>query len=138
MDDQAEPEWWQTLFDEKYLSTYIDRLTPEQTTKEVDFIVSTLDLEKGAKILDLACGHGRHSLELAKRGYRVTGVDYSEHFINIAKENAKKENVNVTYTQGDMREISYKDEFDAVVNIFTSFGYFKDDSDNVKVFKKNL
>jgi len=126
-------EWWQAVFDEKYLDTYIDVLTPERTETEVAFIIDKLKLSKGSSILDLACGHGRHSMELAKQGYKVVGVDYSEHFIAIAKREAVAKNIRVEFIQKDMRKICYQKEFDAVINIFTSFGYFKDESDDALV-----
>ena len=62
-------DWWKTLFDQKYLDTYLTDLTPERTSQEVDFVVKTTKLTPHDKILDLACGHGRHSIELAKRGF---------------------------------------------------------------------
>lgn len=129
-------EWWQTVFDDKYLNTYIDVLPTERTKKEVSFIINKLDLPKGASILDLACGHGRHALKLAQHDFDVTGVDYSQHFIDIAKKQATEKKINIKFVQADMRELSYKEEFDAVINVFTSFGYFKKESDNVLTLRK--
>lgn len=133
---QQKTQWWQTLFDEKYLKTYVDILNPEAAKQQVSFIIKKLNLKKGAKILDLACGHGRHAIELARRGYDVTGLDYSKHFINIARETAKKFKIDVKFVQGDMRRLSHVNKFDAVINMFTSFGYFDDENDNIKVLNK--
>lgn len=132
----SKKEWWEGVFGEKYLKTYADIITPVKTKMQVDFLVKKLKLKKGAAILDLACGHGRHSIELAKKGFKVTGVDFSKYLIKIAQENAKNQNVDADFIRGDMRELPFKNKFDAVINIFTSFGYFNNEEDNVKVIKK--
>ena len=87
---------------------------------------------KGSKILDLACGKGRHALYLAKKGYQTTGVDLSEESISKAKEH-KIENAH--FEVHDMRETFIEKEFDYVFNLFTSFGYFEKDEENLKVLK---
>lgn len=128
-------EWWKTVFDERYLKTYVDLITPDRTGKEVSLMLERLQLQKGARILDLACGYGRHAIELAKRGCRVTGVDFSKHFIELAKKEAKKQNVHVSFIRDDMRRIAFRNRFDAVINIFTSFGYFEDENDHALVLR---
>ncbi|QQG42574.1 MAG: class I SAM-dependent methyltransferase [Candidatus Giovannonibacteria bacterium] len=133
---KSKKQWWKTLFDEKYLKTYIDTVTPELTKRQIPFLLKRLQLKKGAEILDLACGHGRHAIELAKRGYKVTGLDFSKHFIDIAKKDANEKGVKVNFIQGDMRNLSFVNKFDAIINIFTSFGYFDDESDNELVLRK--
>lgn len=129
----AKKDWWQSVFDDKYLKTYVDIVTPELTRKQVDFLVKSLKLNKKQKILDLACGYGRHSLELVRRGYNVTGFDYSNYFLKQAKSIAKKEKLNVEFIQGDFRKLPFRNEFDAVINMFTSFGYFDQAKENRKV-----
>ncbi len=129
-------EWWQDVFDERYLKTYVDIITPEVTVKQVSFIHKNLGLKKGAKILDLACGHGRISIELAKLGYKVTGLDYSKHFIEIARKEAKEQDAQVEFIREDMRNLNSINKFDVILNIFTSFGYFKDENDDIKVIQK--
>lgn len=129
-------EWWETTFDKKYTITYVDATPYELTKKQVNFLQKNLKLKKGAKVLDLACGFGRHSIELAKRGYDVTGVDCSKHLIRLAREEAIKQNVKVTFIQEDIRRIAFKNEFDAVINMFTSFGYFKNEKDHPLVLGK--
>ena len=128
------PEFdFDAVFDpEDYLYFYESHLTDEQTDKEVEFIVSQLGLSAEMNILDLACGHGRHANRLAGRGFNVTGADRSAGFLEIAKTNAKKKGLNVEYIQQDMRDISFENEFDRVLMLFTSFGYF-DDVENRKV-----
>ena len=93
-----------------------------------------LELDKSLKILDLACGHGRHANRLAKLGHKVMGVDITQGFLENAKNDAKKNGVWVKYIQKDMREISFEEEFDRVVLLFGSLGYFED-SENLKVVK---
>lgn len=128
-------EWWQEFFGEDYLKCYKDITEHEGTKKEVDFIIDIIKPKKKDKILDLCCGYGRHSIEIAKRGYKIAGFDYSEYLLNIAKYNAEKENLKIGFIQGDTRKLNFKNEFNLIINIFTSFGYFKDDKDNEKVIK---
>lgn len=121
-------DWWKTLFDQKYLDTYLDELTVERTSKEVDFTIRAAKLAPHDKILDLACGHGRHSIELARRGFNVIGLDYSEPFIEKAKEDAEEAGVRVEFMQGDMKELPFNEEFDVILMLFTAFGYFDTES----------
>lgn len=133
---ESENVWWKTMFDEKYLDTYLSTLTPERTSSEVDFIVKAGNLKPDEKILDLACGHGRHDIELAKRGFsHITGVDYSETFINKAVHDASEHGVKVDFQRGDMRNLGFENEFDVVLTLFTTFGYF-DDKGNRNVLKE--
>lgn len=99
----------------------------------MDGIEKVLRLRTGARVLDLACGAGRHSIELAQRGYGVEGCDLSEALLKAARAAARKARVQVRFTRGDMRGLAYKGEFDAVINVFTSFGYFDRDEDDRKV-----
>ncbi|MCP5053159.1 MAG: class I SAM-dependent methyltransferase, partial [bacterium] len=91
---------------------------------------------KGTHILDLCCGPGRHSVELAKKGFRVTGVDRTPFLMNKAKEKAKTENVDVEWVLEDMREFSRPNSFDLVLNLFSSFGFFETEEDNLEVLKQ--
>lgn len=117
-----------------YLLVYSPMLTPEISLQQTDFVIKALNLEKGAKILDLCCGFGRISNRLAEQGYKVVGLDSSQGFLDIARDEAQKLNIEVEYVQGDMRHIPFEDEFDAVINIFTSFGFFSD-NDNFDVLR---
>lgn len=115
------------MFDQKYLDTYLPDLTPERTKKEVDFIIKSAKLRPAEKILDLACGHGRHSIELSSRGFsRITGLDYSTIFIQKARADADKAKVAVEFLEGDMRNLPFTEKYDVVLSLFTSFGYFED------------
>lgn len=107
----------------------------ENTGKEVDFIVKALGLKGNERILDLACGFGRHSLELARRGYKVTGVDYTAAYIDDAVLNAKKENLDVDFILAHVLSLSYLEEFDVVLNMADgAIGYFDTEEDNLKLF----
>lgn len=97
------------------------------TEQEIHFITQILNLPDRASILDLYCGYGRHAIELAKLGFQVTGIDATADFLNIASQKAKEEKVRLTFEQRDMRELEYKEEFDAVINMFAAFGYFSDE-----------
>src|SRR6266702_1137668 len=130
-----ETPWYKTFFAEDYLRIY-SFLTPERTGREVDGIVRLLDLPPGSAILDLCCGHGRHALALAKRGYRVTGQDLSEVFLQRAQAEAEAQGVQVRWLQSDMRMIPFESEFDAVINIFTAFGYLENEDEDQQVLQQ--
>jgi len=115
------------VFNEDYLYFYEEILTAERTEEDVAKIVELLDLQPGAEILDCPCGHGRIANALAERGFRVTGIDASAFFLARARADAAARGVDVEYVQGDMRNLPWRDRFDALVNWFTSFGYFSDD-----------
>jgi SAM-dependent methyltransferase len=89
----------------------------------VDFVLGRLRLPAGARILDLPCGYGRHAALLARRGFRVVGVDLSPAMLAEARRRYA-EGPRLRFRRADMRHIAYRDEFDAVVNLYTSFGYF--------------
>lgn len=101
------------------------------TPKEVDHLLRLLDLAPGAAVLDLGCGPGRHALELARRGYRVTGVDRTKLYLDEAR--AQAGNLPVEFVGADMREFCRPQAYAGVVNLFSSFGYFEDRNDNVQV-----
>lgn len=129
-------EWWQDAFDGKYLKAYADTVTPARTQREIKFLKKILKLKRGMKILDLACGYGRHAIKLAKLGCQVTGLDSSKYFIELANKNAGKQNVTVKFILGDMRNLAFVNKFDVILSMFTSFGYFHDESDHALVLRK--
>lgn len=100
---------------------------------QVDFILSAGGISPGMQVLDLCCGTGRHSVEMAGRGITVTGVDRTGSYILKARERAAEAGVDAEFIVGDMREYHRPDFYDAVINIFTSFGYFRDRKDDRKV-----
>jgi D-alanine-D-alanine ligase len=120
-------EWWETFFDENFTRLGLEPIEPDRTRKETDFIVGALQLEKGSRVLDLGCGVGRHSLELARRGFpHVTGLDFSRPSLDRAIGQAEREGLPVRFIEGDMRRIPFEGELDAAFSFFTSFGYFDD------------
>jgi SAM-dependent methyltransferase len=129
-------EWWQTFFDEDYLVTGFRQINRRKTLSDIRFIRRTLPLRKGSRILDVCCGIGRHALELSKLGYRVTGVDYSQSYIEIARKQARKRGLRTVFEQCDMRTLPYRSAFDSAICMWTSFGYFDDESDNLATLKR--
>ncbi len=96
----------------------------------IDLLINTLQLEKGKRVLDLACGKGRHSLQLNAKGFEVIGLDLSEHSIQEAHSYA---NDTLDFFVHDMRQLFWSDHFDLVVNLFTSFGYFHNKKDDQRM-----
>jgi len=123
--------WYEDLFNQDYDRIYFPTFTPERNSAEVDFIESALKIPKGGCVLDVACGHGRHAIELAKRGYQVTGIDFSPRFIKMAIESSNSNGIsNAVFLVGDMRQTHFVNRFDAAFSYFTSFGYFSDLENN--------
>lgn len=120
------------FFGPDYLVEYEETLPEERTTKEVDFVEKTLDLQADMTILDVPCGHGRHAVKLAKRDYNVTGFELNEFFLQEARKAAEAVGVNVRFEQGDVRELTYNGEFDVALNLFTAMGYFDTDEDDLR------
>jgi ubiquinone/menaquinone biosynthesis C-methylase UbiE len=104
-------QWYEELFENSAVS-YDKEIYTQGTIGEVDFIEKEINFDKSKKILDIGCGTGRHAIELAKRGYDVTGIDYSEAQLKRAKEKAKNENVKITFLQADARKLSFNNQFD--------------------------
>lgn len=123
-------DWFETWFDTTYYHTLYKHRDDKEAEKFISNLLEYLKLPNGSKCLDLACGKGRHSLFLNKKGLNVTGLDLSVNSIESAKS---LENDTLRFDVHDMREV-YKDEkFDAIFNLFTSFGYFDSNVDNLKV-----
>lgn len=107
----------------------------EDTKRQVDFIIEKLELQGGERILDLACGFGRHSLEFARRGYDVIGVDITTEYVDYATQQADREKLNAKFVCADIREIEYENEFDVVLNMADgAVGYLENDEENLKIF----
>jgi SAM-dependent methyltransferase len=131
---EVTPDWWRTSFGPGYLALY-DGYLAERTPVEIDQLEALLRLQPPARILDLPCGQGRHAIELARRGYDVTGVDLSPYMLGVAKSRAAAGGIRVRWRLGDMRQPIAGETFDLVINLFTSFGYFADDADDRAVLK---
>ncbi|HEY6052362.1 MAG TPA: methyltransferase domain-containing protein [Gaiellaceae bacterium] len=122
----ADPRWYESLFGEDWLRIAAGQ--DESALADVDVLVDLLGLEPGARILDCPCGTGRHSAELARRGFRVTGVDLNEQPLEVARGRG----VDADFRQGDMRALPVDGPFDAVLNLWTSLGYFEDEADDAR------
>lgn len=125
----------QKAFDiDDYLYFYRPMLSPERSDKETEFLIKALDMRAGDSVLDVCCGFGRHTNRLASRGMKVTGLDISEGFLQIARQEAEDLANRPQYILSDMRNISFSKEFDHILSLFTSFGYY-DDETNLKIIK---
>lgn len=133
-----DPNWFETFFDEHWLTISTATHSPERSAAQVEFLIEALGLETGHRVLDLPCGHGRHSVELARRNLRVVGVDLNEEPLEAAREAANEAAVTVDFRRGDMREIEFREEFDAVLNLWTSFGYFDTEAEDQVVLDRAL
>lgn len=123
-DDAFWETWHPLIFSSRHM---------ENAAGEVDKIIHLLEITPRAHILDFGCGIGRHSLELARRNYQVTGVDRTLSYLEEAKNRAKREKLTVKFIREDMRTFQRPDTFDAVINMFTTFGYFEDDEDDRQI-----
>ncbi|CAI7979922.1 Methyltransferase type 11 [Frankia sp. Hr75.2] len=120
---EPSPEWFTEFFTELPNEFWRRAATPEMTAADVDFVETRLGLAPGSRIIDVPCGSGRHSLALAERGHRVTGVDLSAEAIEHARRAAAATGTAVKFVLGDMREIAPSGSFDAAVCLGNSFGY---------------
>jgi SAM-dependent methyltransferase len=123
----AAREWWRTFFSGVAVDCWLQATTAEQTQREADFIQQILQVSSPANLLDVPCGGGRHSLALAARGYRLTGVDLSSEFLATARSAAAERSLQVHWEQRDMRELPWTGEFDGAFCFGNSFGYYEDD-----------
>lgn len=125
-------DWFATWFDSPYYHKLYANRDFSEAEHFLNKLVSELKILENAHILDLACGRGRHSLFLNKKGFRVTGLDLSKNSIDSLQEYNSD---TLKFDVWDMREVYMSDTFDYVFNLFTSFGYFDDENDNLKVLK---
>ena len=129
----APADWWATYFDEQYLLEYQPLFTPVDDRKQVRRLLELLELPAGSRILDVPCGQGRHAHLLAESGLDVDGLDYSAKL--LARAIDRGIGPNLRYLRGDMRRMPsrWSGRFDAVANLFTSFGFFIDPADDARV-----
>ncbi|HKJ34879.1 MAG TPA: methyltransferase domain-containing protein, partial [Balneolales bacterium] len=126
--------WFEEWFDSPlYEKMYANR-DDKEAAQLADLLKEVMPAEQYSEILDLGCGRGRHSINFAERGYHVTGIDLSEVAIQKARSKAKKMNLDIEFIVGDMRKPLDR-TFDGIINLFTSFGYFRDDEENRKVLR---
>jgi len=127
-------KWYEHSFGEDYLVVYKHRSRLD-ASKEVEKLVKWLKLKETDFILDLCCGMGRHTIALAERGFRVVGVDLSETLLSKAVQSSTR--LSIPFIKGEMRNLPFVNHtFDVVINLFTSFGYFEDDQENIKALRE--
>ncbi len=139
LESYVKPDWWQYLFNANYLKTDGDVVEDETITKsEIDLFVNILNPERQSSILDLCCGQGRHSLELAKRGFEhLSGLDRSNYLVTRADTLNKQQGSKINYQEGDARQLPFADNaFDFVILAGNSFGYFESEQDDLKVLQE--
>jgi SAM-dependent methyltransferase len=125
-------EWFEEWFDSPYYHVLYEKHDEREARKMVDNMMAVLGITPDARVLDLACGKGRHSRYLAELGYDVTGLDISLNSISDARQ---FEHERLAFYQHDMRKLFRTNYFDAVINMFTSFGYFYKESDHLHVMQ---
>ena len=128
-----EVPWYEEFFAEAYPETNRRKVGRPAGEREVEFLIRELRLTPGMRVLDVGCGAGYHAVPLARRGFKVVGLDLSERMLADARAAAREADVAVEWMQSDMRGLAWQGAFDAVINMFTSFGYFPDDRDNFRV-----
>ncbi len=129
-------EWWESYFDAQYLLEYEPIFSPARDRADVVRLIDVLGLPAGERLLDVPCGQGRHAHLLTEAGFDVTGVDYSKHLLDVARKRGT--GPTLRYVQADMRTLParWTGRFAAVLNLFTSFGFFMDPADDVRVVRE--
>lgn len=124
---RLDSEWYKNFFHGIVLDMWRQAVSPEQTRRDVDFLERALRLAPDSRVLDVPCGAGRHSIPLASRGHRLTGVDLSAGMIKEAREQAAAAGLEIEWREGDLRDLSWRSEFDGGFCFGNSFGYLNPD-----------
>ncbi len=119
--------WFEDIFDEDYLRT-LPFLTPQATQMEAQFVMDALAISAGSQVLDVGCGYGRHAMELAARGYHVVGLDSSLPLLLRGADEAQRRGLTINFVHGDMRDMAFDAQFDGAYCLFSTFGYFDDET----------
>ncbi len=128
-------DWFEDWFaSDEYLTVYSHRDQAEAEKLRRLILDKTL-LPAGSRILDLACGAGRHAIAFAEKGFRVTAIDLSENLLNIGRQEALRHKVSVEFSRQDIRTVTVSGGFQLALNLFTSFGYFEEDEENFGIFR---
>lgn len=128
-------EWFRTWFDSPYYKILYSNRSEEEAAHFIDSLLDFINLPERSRVLDLACGRGRHSIYLNEKGFNVVGIDLSNNSISDAK---KHENARLHFLTEDMRSFDLGVKFEAIFNLFTSFGYFESQEENKKVLQRIL
>lgn len=133
MQPNIDPQWYRKI----WTLDILNQSWVEETVEQVNFLVWALNLKGQAHILDLACGYGRHAIELARRGFTVTGVDITPAYVDYANAMAQKEHLPASFVCADLRDITYQSEFDVALNLADgAIGYLENDVENLKIFDR--
>lgn len=127
--------WWRKTFNQDYLDIYGPHLET-RTASEISGLLQICPLALGSSVLDLGCGHGRHSVELAKLGFRVTGLDQSKLFLDKARARAEQLGVSVEWVQGCYFDLSWKNRFDLTISMYHSFGYCDQEAQQEQLLRR--
>ncbi len=127
-----DPQWYESFFGDDWLEL-AGQPDEQKNRADADFLVDKLGLDRGARVLDMACGQGRHAVELAARGFRVTGLDISKPSLGVARERAAARGLDLELVRLDMRSLAAEGEFDAVFNFCSSFGFFATEEEDRRV-----
>ena len=128
-------QWYETLF-ENYAQKYDNEIFTQGTVGECDFIEKEIKYDRSLKILDVGCGTGRHTIELTKRGYMVTGIDLSDNQLSRAEEKATKDNLSIRFLKHDARNLPFHQEFDVAVMLCEGgFPLMETDEMNFEILK---
>ena len=128
-------QWYESLF-ENYAQKYDKECFVQGTLGECDFIEQEINRDKSLKIIDIGCGTGRHSIELVKRGYQITGIDLSESQLKRAREKAKEQGVEIDFQKHDARDLPFKGEFDLAIMLCEGgFSLMETDEMNFEILK---
>lgn len=146
--NNTQSEWWESeggFFGDIYKEMdnsyegHLNSAKPleQRTEEEADGVIRLCQLKKSDTLLDCPCGYGRHSLCLARKGITVTGADINKRFLELDKQQLQEQHLsNCSFVESDMRRLPYVNEFDAVINMFYSFGFFETDQENIVVARK--
>ncbi|MFZ2225850.1 MAG: methyltransferase domain-containing protein [Candidatus Moraniibacteriota bacterium] len=147
MENEINPDWWDEEYDffgefymegdnskEGYLEDK-NRTITERTVEDIDGVVRLLGLTGDERILDIPCGYGRHSIELAERGFAIIGIDINTTHLKNAIDRSKKLGVAVDFRKESMLDITYSNQFDHIINMCYSFGFFETDGENREVLR---
>ena len=131
----APADWFRRWFDDAAYELVYARRDGAEARQALDLVERLAQPKPGAEILDVGCGRGRHSLALARRGYRVTGLDLAPRALDAARQRVAGAGLSgrARFVQADMRAIPFRDAFDGAVNLFTSFGFFDEEADHGRV-----
>ena len=131
---KAGPDWFENEeFWLKYKPLMFDRDREEDTGLEVDAMLKLAGAKESLAVLDVCCGYGRHDMFFAKKGHKVCGTDISSVYLDQARADAARQGLDIEFIKTDARDFVRKGEFDLAVNYFSSFGYFEESEDDLKL-----